>query len=232
MTALVYGIVRSADAGWSDAVTVAAVAVGRRCCWRSFVAIERRAAQPIMPLRLFAHRERSGAYAARLLFLGAMVPFWFFTTQYLQRSRATTRSRPGSRSCRPPSSTSRPPWRSPKLTRRYGNADVLVGGLLVGVAGMAWLGRLAADTPYLTGIALPMVLIGAGQGGVPRPADRRRHRRRRRRATPAPPSRRNQRRPPARRLARARPSSSPSSPPRTPPTSKARRCSPTASRRR
>src|SRR5436305_449744 len=40
--------------------------------------------QPIMPLRLFSSRERSGAYAARLLFLGAMAPFWFFTTQWLQ----------------------------------------------------------------------------------------------------------------------------------------------------
>jgi threonine dehydrogenase-like Zn-dependent dehydrogenase len=31
-----------------------------------------------------ASRERSGAYAARLLFLASMAPFWFFTTQWLQ----------------------------------------------------------------------------------------------------------------------------------------------------
>jgi hypothetical protein len=37
-----------------------------------------------MPLRLFADRERIGAYAGRLLFLGGMMGFWFFTTQYLQ----------------------------------------------------------------------------------------------------------------------------------------------------
>jgi sugar phosphate permease len=29
---------------------------------------------------------------------------------------------------------------------------------------MAWLSRISADTSYLTGIALPMVLIGIGQG--------------------------------------------------------------------
>ncbi|MFE7357456.1 hypothetical protein ACFU8Q_30970 [Streptomyces sp. NPDC057543] len=29
---------------------------------------------------------------------------------------------------------------------------------------MAWLSRLDLHTPYLTGVALPMVLIGAGQG--------------------------------------------------------------------
>ena len=41
-------------------------------------------------------------------------------------------------------------------------------GLAVGVAvtfiGMAWLSRLSADTPYVTGPALPMVLLGIGQG--------------------------------------------------------------------
>ena len=29
-------------------------------------------------------RERSGAYAARMLYLGAMIGFFYFTTQYLQ----------------------------------------------------------------------------------------------------------------------------------------------------
>jgi hypothetical protein len=71
-----------------------------------FVAVERRVAQPVMPLRLFASRERSGALAARLLFLGGMVPFWFFTTQFLQGVGGYTRSRPGWRSCRPRWSTS------------------------------------------------------------------------------------------------------------------------------
>jgi hypothetical protein len=31
---------------------------------------------------------------------------------------------------------------------------------------MAWLSRVSADSSYLTGVALPMLLIGAGQGGV------------------------------------------------------------------
>ena len=39
-----------------------------------------------MPLRLFASRERGGAYAGRMLYLGAMIGFFFFTTQYLQEA--------------------------------------------------------------------------------------------------------------------------------------------------
>jgi hypothetical protein len=54
----------------------------------------------------------------------------------------------------------------PRLTRRFGNATLLAGSLAISVVGMAWLGRLSADTPYLTGIALAMILIGAGQGGA------------------------------------------------------------------
>jgi MFS family permease len=54
----------------------------------------------------------------------------------------------------------------PRLTRRWGNPTVLVTGLTVSVIGMAWLSRLSAHTDYITGIALPMALIGAGQGGA------------------------------------------------------------------
>lgn len=75
MAALVFGVVRSADAGWTDALTLAALAAGVLLL-ALFVVNERRAAQPVMPLRLFSSRERAGAYAGRLLFLGAMAPFW------------------------------------------------------------------------------------------------------------------------------------------------------------
>ncbi|WP_372351016.1 MFS transporter [Streptomyces sp. KL116D] len=37
-------------------------------------------------------------------------------------------------------------------------------GVVLTAAGMVWLSRLALHTPYVTGVALPMILIGAGQG--------------------------------------------------------------------
>lgn len=52
----------------------------------------------------------------------------------------------------------------PKLTRRIGNAQLLAGGLIVYLMGMAWLSRVTFGTPCLIGVALPRVLIGAGQG--------------------------------------------------------------------
>src|SRR4051795_10588859 len=50
MTALVFGIVRTADAGWSDGLALATIAAGVLLL-ALFVANERRAPQPIMPLR-------------------------------------------------------------------------------------------------------------------------------------------------------------------------------------
>jgi predicted MFS family arabinose efflux permease len=163
MTALVYGIVRSADAGWSDALTLITLAASVLLL-ALFVANERRAAQPIMPLRLFSSRERAGAYAARLLFLGAMAPFWFFTTQFLQNVAGYSPVQAGLAFLPTTVVNFAAAMAVPRLTRRFGNAAVLAAGLAISSIGMAWLGRLSAGTPYLTGIALPMILIGAGQG--------------------------------------------------------------------
>lgn len=80
--ALVFAIIESADRGWSDPFVVTALAAAVAVLG-VLVVHERRAEQPIMPLRLFGDRRRSGAYAARALYLGAMMGF-FFTTQLMQ----------------------------------------------------------------------------------------------------------------------------------------------------
>src|SRR4051794_11440246 len=86
MTALVYGFVRAAEAGWGDALTVASFAAAAVLMW-IFVAVERRAAQPVTPLRLFSSRGRVGAYIARMLVVGGMFSMFFFLSQYPQGVR-------------------------------------------------------------------------------------------------------------------------------------------------
>jgi len=165
MTALVYGLVRSAEQGWGDCVTQAVLAVSV-VLLALFVLIEARARQPVLPLRLFANRERSGAYVARMLFLGGMVGFWFYSTQFLQGVLGFSPFHAGLAFL----PTTVPNFVSamlvPRLARRFGNGRLLAGGLAVCVAGLAWLGQVSIHTNYFTGIALPMVLIGLGQGCV------------------------------------------------------------------
>jgi EmrB/QacA subfamily drug resistance transporter len=163
MAALVYGIVRTADTGWGDPVTVAILAFGVALL-ALFVFNEWRARQPIMPLRLFDSRERSGAYAARILFLGGMLGFWFFLTQYLQGVSGFSPLAAGIAFLPMTIANFVVAVAVPQFTRRFGNGRLLAAGLAITLVGMAWLSRLSADTVYLTGIALPMILIGAGQG--------------------------------------------------------------------
>jgi len=83
MSAVVYGFVRAAADGWGDPLTLASFASGVALLV-AFVLTERRAPQPITPLRLFASRERSGALVARMLVVSGMFSMFFFVTQLLQ----------------------------------------------------------------------------------------------------------------------------------------------------
>ncbi|GAB7530199.1 MFS transporter [Pseudomonas sp. 3A(2025)] len=163
MFALVFGIVSAAQVGWHDGATLTALALGCLALV-GFVLHESRAAQPIMPLRLFASRERVGAWLARLLFIGSMLGFWFFTTQFLQGVYGFGPLQAGLAFLPMTLVNFVVAMAVPRLTRRFGNAALLAAGLSLTVLGMAWLTRLTPDSAYLSGMALPMLLLGIGQG--------------------------------------------------------------------
>ena len=83
MAALVYGFVHAATDGWSDPRTIGSFAVGV-VLLAAFVLTELRAESPITPLRLFADRNRSTSYVARLLLVAGMMGMFFFLTQFLR----------------------------------------------------------------------------------------------------------------------------------------------------
>jgi EmrB/QacA subfamily drug resistance transporter len=165
MVALVYGLVHAAGEGWGDPFTAAPLAAGA-VLLGFFVWNESRARQPIMPLQLFASRERNGAYAGRLLFLGGMIGFWFYSTQFLQEVLGMRPLQAGIAFLPATIVNFAVALAVPRLTRQFGNGRLLAGGLFISAVGMAWLGRVTADTAYLTGVALPMLLVGAGQGAT------------------------------------------------------------------
>jgi EmrB/QacA subfamily drug resistance transporter len=163
MGALVFGIVSSADAGWGAPVTIASLVAGALLLV-VLVLNEGRAQQPIMPLHLFASRVRTGAYLARMLYLGAMIGFFYFTTQFLQGVLGYSALQAGIAFFPMTVVNFVVAVAIPRLTPRFGNAALLAAGVAVTLAGMAWLSRVGVDSSYLTAVALPMVLIGAGQG--------------------------------------------------------------------
>lgn len=161
--ALVFGIIEAVEAGWSAPTTLAAFGAGVLLLV-ALVVNEGRVEQPVMPLRLFASRERCAAYLVRMLYLGAMIGFFFFTTQLLQGVWAVSPLQAGV-ACLPMSAVNFVvAVRVTSLVRRFGSTIVLVAGVAATLAGMTWLSRVGADSSYLFAVALPMVVIGIGQG--------------------------------------------------------------------
>lgn len=160
---LVYGFIRLADGGWSDPISLASL-VAALALIGLFLIIERRAAQPILPLHLFSSRIRSGAYAARVLYLGAMVGFWFFSTLYLQQMKGYGPALSGLAFI--PATVLHVPFAIavPRLVRHHSANRLMVVGMLIGIIGMGWLSFTSAGSSYVTAIALPMLLIGVSQG--------------------------------------------------------------------
>jgi EmrB/QacA subfamily drug resistance transporter len=163
MTGIVYGFVRAASSGWSDPATIVSLAAGVALLG-GFLLIEMRAEQPMMPLRLFASRERSGAYLSRLLLVAGMFSSFFFLTQFLQGVHNYSAIKAGAAFL---------PWTvvlfgavqvMAKMAGRFGGTRLLIAGLVTGLAGMVWVSRLSAGTAYFPGLAIPMILLGVGLG--------------------------------------------------------------------
>src|SRR3954451_10694089 len=86
MAALVYGFIHAANpaAGWSDPQTIASFAIAA-VLLTTFVVMQSRSAQPLMPLRLFRNPTRVGAYSVMLIVGAAVFAMFFFLTQYVQK---------------------------------------------------------------------------------------------------------------------------------------------------
>lgn len=163
MSALVFGIINAAETSWTSTLAVISLLVGL-VLLVVFVVNEAYAKQPIMPLRLFANQERVGAYLTRLLYLGAMMGFFFFTTQYMQGILGFNPLMAGFGFLPMSVINFVVALQVTRYVRRFGLAKVLVAGLMFTLAGMVWLSRVGIDSNYWLSVALPMILIGTGQG--------------------------------------------------------------------
>ncbi|HEY2480232.1 MAG TPA: MFS transporter [Solirubrobacterales bacterium] len=163
MSALVYGLVRAAETSWGDAVALGSFAAAA-VMLAAFVRVERRARQPITPLRLFAGRERVAAYAGRLLMVGGMFGMFFYLTQFLQGAEGYSALKAGLAFLPVTLTIFAMVKVVPRLLGRVGPRRTLIGGLVPALVGLLWLSRISTTTEYWTGVAIPMLLIGSGMG--------------------------------------------------------------------
>jgi EmrB/QacA subfamily drug resistance transporter len=163
MASLVYGFVRAASDGWGDTGTALSFIVGVALL-AMFVMVELRAEQPITPLHLFASRQRSASYVARLLLVGGMFGMFFFLTQYLQLVRDYSPLKAGFAFLPMTVALFASVRTVPKLIPRVGGMRFLLSGIALGLLSMVWLTRISAGTQYFPSIVVPMTLLGLGLG--------------------------------------------------------------------
>lgn len=83
MTALIYAITRGAEHGWTDSLTLGSF-LAATVLLAVFVAVQARSKDPLIPLRLFKDRNRTGSYLGMLLLaIGPMGAFYLLTL-YMQ----------------------------------------------------------------------------------------------------------------------------------------------------
>ncbi|MDX3523616.1 MFS transporter [Streptomyces scabiei] len=167
---LCFGLIDGASGGgnWSSPAVLGALGAAA-VLLPVFVLVERRSAQPLVPLRLFADRTRLGTYAVTALISTAVFGIFFFLTLFLQQVWDYSPLRTalvylpltclliiGAKAGSP-------------LLARFGTRAVVCGGLLVATTGILWLARIGDSGGYTTGMLVPTVLTYAGLGvtGVP-----------------------------------------------------------------
>jgi EmrB/QacA subfamily drug resistance transporter len=163
VAALVYGLLHAAAAGWSSSRTVVPLVAGGAFL-AAFVAVEARTPAPLLPLRLFADRNRAAGYANFFLGPAAMMSTFFFLTQFLQNLRGYSALATGFAFLPMAAGIFGMTRLVPRLLGRAGPKPLVVTGSLLTVAGLLWLTRLHPGTHYLTGILGPMAVLGIGIG--------------------------------------------------------------------
>jgi EmrB/QacA subfamily drug resistance transporter len=160
---IVYALTRAAAGGWSDGVTVLLLATGV-VLLAGFLVIETRTAQPLMPLRLFADRNRAAGYLNFFLGPAAMLSMFFFLTQFLQDVRGFSALGTGFAFLPMAAGIFTMTRTVPRLLLRSGPRPLAIGGTLLMLGGLVWLTRLTADSGYFPALFGPMVLMGLGGG--------------------------------------------------------------------
>ncbi|MBB6634540.1 MFS transporter [Cohnella thailandensis] len=164
MTALVYGFVQAADLGWGNPATWIWLAAGI-VSLAAFVRIEARAAEPIVPLRLFASRQRSVAYLGRFLLVSGNFSLFFFIPQYLQNVLGYGSLQAGLAFLPFTGAQFAMMYLIPGLVNRFGNRKVLTAGLLLAILGTLWLSRIVyVQDGFFPLMFILLILMGIGAG--------------------------------------------------------------------
>jgi EmrB/QacA subfamily drug resistance transporter len=158
---VVWGLMRGNSAGWASPEVVAALAAGFLLAV-GFVAWERRAREPMVPMRFFRSRAFSSANAASVFLYAPVYASVFFLPQFLQTAQGHGPLGAGLRLLPFTATLFVVAPIAGGLVNRLGERPLVVVGLLAQAIGMAWVGLIAAPDRAYAELVAPLVIAGAG----------------------------------------------------------------------
>jgi EmrB/QacA subfamily drug resistance transporter len=158
---IVWGLVRGNQVGWGSVEVVASLVLGVVLIV-SFVRWELRASEPMVPMSLFRERAFSGGNAAIFFTFASLFGAVFFYAQLMQTGLGFDPLGAGLRLL---------PWTATFMTvapiagalaDRIGERPLMVAGLTLQAAGMAWLALIAEPGIAYSGMLAPLIVAGVG----------------------------------------------------------------------
>ncbi|HZT66320.1 MAG TPA: MFS transporter [Acidimicrobiales bacterium] len=162
MLSLVYGLTNAATHSWGAVGTIAPL-MAAAVLLSAFILIELRSPAPLMPLSIFAARNRAGAYLMMLTLGMAVFAMFFFLTQYLQNVHGYSAVRTGVAFLPMSFGIMVSAMATARLLTRVGIRRPLITGPLCALAGLFWLTQLTPTSSYLD-LILPLLLLAIGMG--------------------------------------------------------------------
>jgi len=165
---LVYGLSNAVtdQAGvshWGDTKVVASL-VAAVVLLVSFVVIEWRSKHALMPLRILADRNRSGAYLMMLCLATAMFGIFFFLTIFVQEVLGYSALKSGIAFLPFAGTIVVVSGIVSQVISRTGARPLMLAGGTITTGGMYWFSHLSEHSTYLTGLLGPMLVTSAGLG--------------------------------------------------------------------
>ncbi|SHG26008.1 drug resistance transporter, EmrB/QacA subfamily [Jatrophihabitans endophyticus] len=164
MVAMVYGFIHVAHSGWSNAETVVTF-VAAVVLLVFFVYFEARiVADPMMPMRIFENRSRSGAYLVMFVVGAAMFGMFYFVTFFVQGVREYSALKTGFSFLPVAAMIGVVSQVVAKALGRTGPKPLIVTGTLLLTASLVWFAQVDSDSSY-AGTLLPgMIVLAVAMG--------------------------------------------------------------------
>jgi EmrB/QacA subfamily drug resistance transporter len=168
--ALVFGFSNAESHGWGSPVTIAAIAAGVALLV-AFVAVERRVANPLLPLRVVTDRNRSAGYLAIAAVGAGLFGVFLFLTYYMQQTLGFSPLTTGL-AFMPMMAVIIPVGgiAQTRLMPRYGARPLVTIGMLLIAAAMIMFTGVGVDSRYVADILPGLLVMGLGLGLVFAPA--------------------------------------------------------------